>query len=319
MPDAYGELLDRTIGHLEQLRAQGVRYVNVSSSILAALRAPVWPQPPSPQSGTDSRLFRAERTSAPAFSPLPPQPSPLQSQPGSVQASPLAGQAGLAFGPPLDAAAKAQAMAALRARVCACVKCPRLAATRRQVVFGVGDINARLMFVGEAPGWEEDQQGEPFVGPAGQLLTKIIQAMGLSRDRVYIANILKCRPDTPNQAFGNRPPTVEEMRTCLPYLLEQIELVRPEVIVALGATAVRGLLGETGAIGRLRGQWRQFNGRPVMPTFHPSFLLRAETDSLLRKRQVWEDMLQVMERLGLPISARQRNYFLSAYNGSPGA
>lgn len=319
MPDAYGELLDRTIGHLEQLRTQGVRYVPVSRSTLAALRAPVQPEPASSEVGTDPRVFRAERLAQPASDPLLPQPLPPQSEPASVQGPALTGQAGLAFGLALDAAAKAQAMAQLRARVCACVKCPHLAATRRQVVFGVGDINARLMFVGEAPGWEEDQQGEPFVGPAGQLLTKIIQAMGLSRDRVYIANVLKCRPDTPNQAFGNRPPTVEEMRTCLPYLQEQIELVRPEVIVALGATAVRGLLGETGAIGRLRGQWRQFNGRPVMPTFHPSFLLRAEADSILRKRQVWEDMLQVMERLELPITAKQRNYFLSARTGAADA
>src|SRR5205085_9533157 len=114
---------------------------------------------------------------------------------------------------------------------------------RQHVVFGVGDINSPLMFIGEAPGAEEDQIGEPFVGRAGQLLTKMIQAMGLTRETVYIANILKCRPDTPGQAAGNRKPTAEEMETCIPYLQQQIDLIRPKAIVALGATAVEGLLG----------------------------------------------------------------------------
>ena len=120
-------------------------------------------------------------------------------------------------------------MTELRQRAVACVKCPHLVKSRKNVVFGVGDINAQLMFVGEAPGADEDAQGEPFVGAAGQLLTRIIKAMGLSRENVYIANILKCRPDTPGQAYGNRKPTGDEMKTCLPYLLEQIDLIRPKV------------------------------------------------------------------------------------------
>ncbi len=166
------------------------------------------------------------------------------------------------------------------------------------------------MFVGEAPGADEDQQGEPFVGKAGQLLTKIIQAMGLRRDDVYIANILKCRPDTPGQASGNRKPTPEEMQTCIPYLHEQIDLIKPEVLVALGATAVEGLLGKTLGITRLRGNWRSYRGIPLMPTYHPAYLLRNQ--ALGERRRVWEDILQVMERLGMPISQKQRNYFLNA-------
>jgi DNA polymerase len=189
-----------------------------------------------------------------------------------------------------------------------CVKCAHLAASRRNVVFGVGDINAQLMFVGEAPGADEDAQGEPFVGLAGQLLTKIIQAMGLSRDSVYIANILKCRPDTPGQSTGNRKPTAEEMQTCIPYLHEQIDLIRPRVLVALGATAVEGLLGKTMGITRLRGQWRTYRGIPLMPTYHPAYLLRNQ--ALSEKRRVWEDMLQVMQKLDMPISAKQQGYFL---------
>lgn len=198
-------------------------------------------------------------------------------------------------------------MAALRERVLPCGKCPNLVATRTNVVFGVGDIHSPLMFIGEAPGADEDQAGEPFVGKAGQLLTKIIETMGLSRSTVYIANILKCRPDVPAGESGNRKPTLEEMSTCKPYVLEQVDFIRPRVIVALGGTAVEGLLGIATGITRLRGNWQEFRGIPVMPTFHPSYLLRNQAMS--EKRRVWEDMLQVMTRLGLPISDKQRSYF----------
>jgi DNA polymerase len=215
-----------------------------------------------------------------------------------------------ATAPALSAEARAAAMADLRARATACQKCPNLAAARKHVVFGVGDVHAPLMFVGEAPGVDEDEQGEPFVGRAGQLLTRIIQTMGFARDTVYIANILKCRPDTPGQTAGNRKPTPDEMKTCLPYLLEQIDLIQPRVIVALGATAVEGLLGKTAGITRLRGQWQTFRGIPTMPTYHPAYLLRNQ--ALGEKRKVWEDMLQVLERLGQPVSDKQRSYFLKA-------
>jgi len=212
-------------------------------------------------------------------------------------------------GSPLSPKAKAAAFAQLHSQVVPCVKCAPLAAARKNVVFGVGDINAKLMFIGEAPGSDEDQQGEPFVGKAGQLLTRIIQTMGLSRDSVYIANILKCRPDTPGQTSGNRKPTPQEMQTCIPYLHRQIDLIGPEVIVALGATALEGLLGRNPAgITRLRGHWQTFRGIPLMPTYHPAYLLRNQ--SLSEKRKVWEDMLQVMAKLAMPISERQRKYFL---------
>src|SRR5207237_4288728 len=136
----------------------------------------------------------------------------------------------------------------------------------------------------------EDAQGEPFVGKAGQLLTKIIQTMGFTRDTVYIANILKCRPDTPGQSAGNRKPTAEEMKICLPYLLAQIDLIQPRVMVALGATSVEGLLGVSGGISKLRGRWREFRGVPVMPTYHPAYLMCNE--ALREKRKVWEDVRQ---------------------------
>src|SRR5437870_13319030 len=199
-------------------------------------------------------------------------------------------------------------MTELRERARVCVKCQHLAASRKNVVFGVGNMKAQLMFVGEAPGADEDREGEPFVGKAGQLLTRIIETVGLSRDSVYIANILKCRPDTPGQSSGNRKPTAEEMQTCITYLHEQIDLIQPKAIVALGGTAVEGLLGKTAGITRLRGNWQTYRGIPLMPTYHPSYLLRNQAPT--EKRRVWEDMLQVMEKLEMPISERQQRFFL---------
>ena len=183
-----------------------------------------------------------------------------------------------------------------------CMKCGNLAATRTNVVFGVGNIDADIMFVGEAPGADEDAAGEPFVGAAGQLLTRMITAMGLTREQVYIANILKCRPDMPPGSSGNRKPTSEEMQTCIPYLHAQIDLIQPRVLVALGATAVEGLLGK-GVVGitKLRGQWKEYRGTPLMPTFHPAYLLRNPSD----KRLVWDDIKLVMARLGLPVQERK--------------
>ncbi len=198
-------------------------------------------------------------------------------------------------------------LAGLREIALSCRKCPHLARSRTQVVFGVGNPEADLMFVGEAPGADEDARGEPFVGKAGELLTKIITAMGLARDGVYIANVLKCRPDTPGQTSGNRRPTAEEMQTCLPYLREQIAFIRPKVLVALGAVAMEGLLGSVEPMGKLRGRWHEFEAIPLMATYHPAYLLRNQAPA--EKRKVWEDMLRVMERLELPISAKQRAFF----------
>lgn len=316
MSDPYQELLDATIQHLRDLKGRGVRFVPVNPATLAALkprgrtgpaRNPFVPSAPAKQ--------RPARSSAPAAerpNPTSPQARPVPvsrpEQTALVVDKNVRAPSLPAATPGLSPEAKVAAFADLRRRALACMKCEHLAASRRNVVFGVGDINAQLMFIGEAPGAEEDQQGEPFVGKAGQLLTKIIQTMGLSRQSVYIANILKCRPDTPGQSAGNRKPTPEEMQTCIPFLHEQIDLIQPKVIVALGATAVEGLLGKTIGITKLRGHWRTYRGIPLMPTYHPAYLLRNQ--ALSEKRRVWEDMLQVMEKLGLPITERQRNYFL---------
>src|SRR3984893_12405135 len=203
---------------------------------------------------------------------------------------------------------KAELLAPVRGRVRRCTKCLHLACSRTQTVFGVGNPDAEIMFMAEAPGAEEDAQGEPFVGRAGQLLTKIIKAMGCAREDVYIANILKCRPDMPPGSFGNRVPTPLEMQTCRPYLVEQIDIIQPKVLVALGAVAVEGLLGTRGTMRELRGRWHLYNGTPLMITYHPAYLLRNQSPS--EKRKVWEDMLQVLERLERPVTERQRSYFL---------
>ena len=226
-----------------------------------------------------------------------------------MPAAPIPPKPVLPLPPPLDRAGKEAALAALRTEVLACTRCPHLVAARNTVVFGVGDVDARILFVGEAPGADEDLQGEPFVGKAGELLTKIITAMGLSRDTVFIANILKCRPDTPGQDSGNRKPRPDEMATCIPWLEKQIEVIQPQVMVALGATAVEGLLGKgTAGITKLRGTWQDYRGIPVMPTYHPAYLLRNQ--AITEKRKVWEDMMLAMERVGYPISVKQRGFFL---------
>lgn len=175
----------------------------------------------------------------------------------------------------------------LRNEATACERC-ELHTTRNTVVFGTGNDNADLMFVGEAPGADEDQQGEPFVGRAGQLLTKIVEAMGFRRDDVYIANVIKCRPP------GNRNPKPIEIETCEPFLLKQVELIQPKVICALGSFAAQALLHTDEKISRLRGRFHDYHGAKLMPTYHPAFLLRNPHS----KREVWEDMKKVMDELG---------------------
>jgi len=284
--------LRAAIDHLEELKSQGTKFVRVNPENVTALTA--------------MRTRRTTTTSATAAAP---------NKTATVAAPKPATNVKVVNGPAPEAAPvvvtssgnKAADLGALRERAMVCVKCPNLAGSRKNVVWGVGDINSPIMFIGEAPGADEDEQGEPFVGRAGQLLSKIIEAMGFSRETVYIANILKCRPDTPGQTAGNRPPTPEEIQRCLPYLNAQIDLIQPKAIVALGATAVAGLFGKSAPISKIRGSFMEFRGIPVMPTFHPSYLLRPNGFSA--KPLVWQDMLLALEKLGRPISEKQRGYF----------
>ena len=182
-------------------------------------------------------------------------------------------------------------MRILAQEVAGCTRCHELACTRTQTVFGVGDPQARLVFLGEAPGADEDKQGEPFVGRAGQLLNKILEACGLRREDVYILNILKCRPP------GNRNPLPEESQNCRRYLHRQLELIKPEYICCLGSVAAQNLLETTETIGRLRGSVHKFRGVKVVCTYHPAYLLRNPS----AKKQTWEDMKLLMRELGTPV------------------
>ncbi len=194
--------------------------------------------------------------------------------------------------PPFEEPGDAEAaLAALRDEVLVCRKCG-LAEGRTNAVPGEGSARAELMFIGEGPGRDEDSQGRPFVGRAGQLLTKIIEAMGFSRSRVYIANIVKCRPP------DNRVPRGDEVEACRPHILRQIAIIKPKIIVTLGKTAIDAFIpGLTGGMTSIRGQFREWNGIRLMPTFHPAYLIRNEGDKAI-KRMVWEDMQQVMTALG---------------------
>ena len=273
----HAELLEPTARYLELLRRHGQRDAWLPAGLMRRLPT-ASASPTSPQThGTQPDLTSKARPMAKPT--LPPSGT------------------------------KTERLAALRAETLQCQICPHLAKSRTQVVFGVGDPEARLMFVGEAPGADEDEKGEPFVGLAGKLLTKMLTAMELTREQIYIANVLKCRPDMPGSTSGNRKPTRTEMDACLPYLRAQVAIIAPVVIVALGATAVEGLFGpQKTTISRLRGTWMELDGVPVRPTFHPSYLLHNQ--NLALKRLVWEDLLSVMERLPLPISEKQRGFFL---------
>ncbi len=180
-----------------------------------------------------------------------------------------------------------QTLEQVRAELGACTRC-KLCKARKNIVFGVGNPRAELVFVGEGPGEEEDRQGVPFVGAAGQLLTKMIEAMKFSRDSVYICNVVKCRPP------GNRNPEPEEIAACEPFLKAQLGVIKPKVIVALGKFASQTLLRDTTPITRMRGQWRSYEGIPLMPTFHPAYLLRSPDE----KKKAWLDLQEVMKKFG---------------------
>lgn len=183
------------------------------------------------------------------------------------------------------------ALRSIREDIGDCTRCRLHKQGRKQIVFGVGNPQAELMFIGEAPGADEDQQGEPFVGRAGQLLTNMIKAMGLRREDVYIANIIKCRPP------GNRTPERDECETCSPFLFRQIEVVKPKVIVALGAVAAKTLLAMNSSMAELRGRWYDFRNTKLAVTYHPAFLLRDPR----QKKETWKDLQMVMKELGLEL------------------
>jgi uracil-DNA glycosylase family 4 len=302
---------------LRRLKSSGVKTVAVSDEALATLRRVV-----AARAAGGARNEKVD--TAPAVVPAP-GGAPGAREVGPAWTPPARGMGAVAPAAPvvtlppapvvtLPEGDKATRWAALLDAVVNDPTCRAHVRPGKKVVLGVGSLDARIMFVGEAPGAEEELQGEPFVGPAGQLLTRMIQAMGLKRADVYIGNIMNWRPQLPTvdgrEQVGNRPPSEEEMRYCLPYLRAQIEVVAPEVLVALGSTAAQGLLGFGAfkALGEVRGRWHAFASRPLMVTYHPSYILRNQSNR--SKRMIWEDLLKVMERAALPVSEKQRGFFL---------
>jgi len=269
----------------DELRAavleRAARAVTVPATVV---RAPT----PAPAA---SRPVKAAATSFPEESappPLPPELAAPMPKPVSFDVlAPLPVQI-------VPAADRAAALQAVRDKIGDCTRCPLAYAGRRNIVFADGDPNARLMFVGEGPGADEDASGLPFVGKAGQLLNNMIAAMGLKREEVYIANIVKCRPP------GNRTPEYVEATTCSQFLVEQMDIVRPQVIVALGATAATYLLGVRQSLSSLRGVWHSARGAKVAVTYHPAFLLRDPR----QKGEAWKDLQRVMAELGLKAPAK---------------
>jgi DNA polymerase len=240
-----------------------------------------------PNGGLDRPSSSIPTAAAATEPPAPPTAPAPPASPARASATAAAGAADLFTSPEVRGAAS---LPQLRAAIGDCTRC-KLAPHRTQLVFGVGDPGAALVFVGEAPGRDEDLRGEPFVGRAGQLLTEIIvKGMKLRREDVYIANIIKCRPPQ------NRNPEPDEIASCEPFLVRQLELIGPKVIVALGTFAAQTLLRTRTPITRLRGVWADYHGIPLMPTFHPAYLLRNPAE----KRVVWQDIQQVMQALGLP-------------------
>jgi len=288
----------------DELRGAISRYLE-ADVLLGVKTAPL--TPPAPQRALSSPAARPSATARPT-APVPRHPQvpappslarPAAPAPGLASAVPHV----MDVGPEELAGRQATLRALDEGKVSKCTKC-RLCETRTQTVFGQGHAAPRVVFVGEAPGAEEDASGLAFVGRAGQLLTKMIAAMGLSREEVYICNILKCRPP------DNRTPAPDEIAACWPYLDEQLRILRPEVIVALGKPASQTLLRTTESISRLRGQWHDYytsgtpligEPTPLMPTFRPAYLLRNPAE----KAKAWSDLKMVMQRLGLPVPPPQ--------------
>lgn len=259
-------LREQAVEYLQYLKEQGITHVPSSGKTFAK---------PSP-SARPTAPRRPPTAAAPAA--VPAKAVPAKSKDSGIR------YAGAPAKPPKGGKDTLESIAA---EIAACRAC-KLADTRTNTVAGEGCLNPDIMFVGEGPGADEDAQGRPFVGRSGQLLTKMILAMGYTREQVFIGNIVKCRPP------GNRAPTPEEMAGCIPYLKRQIAVIRPKLIVCLGATAARGLVQETMPIGKARGSWREFEGIPVMLTFHPAYLLRDPR----QKAPCWADLKAVLARLG---------------------
>ncbi|MES2570750.1 MAG: uracil-DNA glycosylase [Verrucomicrobiota bacterium] len=296
--NSFQSALDYVHHALRGLHDQGVD-LRASVTSLARLAQGAQSAPPSAET----------REPVPAVREIAVVPMPVPEPPEPVVAVPIVREPVVAPPKSVSNESGAERLASICEPAASIELYPALAEASTQIVFGLGSAQAELMFIGDVPGHETDPDGEPFAGPDGRLLTKIIETMGFPRAEVYITTLIKCRPATLGDGEPDgRKPSLEELRAALPFLRQQIEIIQPRVIVALGAGVMNALLGETQPMGRLRGRWHEFEGRPLMATYHPGYLIRNQ--ALGEKRKVWEDMLLVLEKLGRPISPKQRGYFL---------
>lgn len=315
--DVFTAGLETVIEALQRRAVSGGELKTSAAALdqLCALQAPQFPRSPSlaaHKKVSDGASVPTPRTSETALQGAAAFPSATELHSvTALQTDAKVSKPGLFVFPTItpseDGATREEKLLALREAVLPCTLCAHLAATRSHVIFGEGAADAALMFIAEAPGVDEDQEGRPFAGEAGGLLDKMLLAMGLSRPQVYLTSVLKCRPDTPAEETASRAPTIAELAQCAPYLASQISIIKPRVIVAMGAGAMRALFGSSETVGKLRSRWHDLQGIPVMPTFNPGYLMRNQSNT--EKRKVWEDLLQVMERLGLEITEKQRGFF----------
>jgi uracil-DNA glycosylase len=287
---ALAEVAAEMIRHLAWLEAAGVREVPPPAAPASMEHAPARVHA-RPGEGTVDRASHDASPPSPVPGGTPPPPPQATAAP-AARPAPAAAAADVRYAL-ADKGCGSEALLAVRRDLGECARCS-LSQKRTKLVFGVGNPRAELVFVGEGPGEDEDLSGEPFVGKAGQLLTKMIEAMGFRREDVYIANVVKCRPP------GNRNPEPDEIEACEPFLKAQLAAIQPKVIVALGKFAAHTLLREKTPISKLRGRWSEYAGVRLMPTFHPAYLLRSPEE----KKKAWEDLQLVMKELGKPVPGR---------------
>ncbi|MEY3853027.1 MAG: hypothetical protein RI910_2007 [Verrucomicrobiota bacterium] len=299
MIDDPAEALDILLEELKRQKAAGLRRVSVSDEAVATLKALAGAPVATPASAATAKPAPLPVTAVSR----PAAPLPIAPKPAVVATTPVIADAPIFT---LPAGTKAERMQALRQLVDTCVETKKHLTGSHRALLGHGSLDAKVVFVGEAPSLEEMEAGKAFAGASGELLQKILGAAAISPADYYLAPVMVWRPEPPTQ-YGKRPPTARELAFNLPYLRAQVDVVAPRIVVALGAQAFEALHGRTPSITQARGQWFELSGVPLMPTYHPNYLLHNPSASA--KRAVWEDFLLVMEKLGLPISEKQRGFF----------
>jgi DNA polymerase len=297
--DDPAEALDILLEELKRQKAAGLRRVSVSDEAVATLKALAGAPVATPASAATAKPAPLPATAVSR----PSAPLPIAPKPAVVATTPVIADAPIFT---LPAGTKAERMQALRQLVDTCVETKKHLTGSHRALLGHGSLDAKVVFVGEAPSLEEMEAGKAFAGASGELLQKILGAAAISPADYYLAPVMVWRPEPPTQ-YGKRPPTARELAFNLPYLRAQVDVVAPRIVVALGAQAFEALHGRTPSITQARGQWFELSGVPLMPTYHPNYLLHNPSASA--KRAVWEDFLLVMEKLGLPISEKQRGFF----------